>query len=283
SYLKHDRKTLESAKRRSWVGRFRGSFADFVQRAVLWSPEERAVGAFFSKTIRSSPKHRAVLINSLGVGAALVMLAVVASRRNVQALTPGNTTFLAQSLLLVFILLAGLRIVVDVPAALDSNWVFRVTETDARPRYVRGLKKTIFVQWLLPLSGLIFLAHLWLWKDGRAALFHAVFCLSVSGLGLEALFFRFRKIPFASTYVPGKLRLQTRVIPYLLGFLALLAALAGLEKALLGHPARFVIFLAAAVALSIVLDLRSVRSLKDNPLIYEEEPEPAMIGFPEDV
>jgi hypothetical protein len=281
SYLKHYRKTLESAKRAGWVGRFRVGVVDLVQRIVLRSPEERAVGAFFSRTIRSSPKHRAVLVNSLGVGAALVMLTVVASRRDIQALSPGNSYFLAQSLLLIFVLLAGLRIVVDVPAALESNWVFQVTETDARPRYIRGLKKTIFVQWLLPLSILIFLTHLWLWKDGRAALFHAVFGLSISGLGLEALFFRFRKIPFASTYVPGKLRLQTRGIPYLVGFLALLAALAGLEKALLGHPARFAIFLAVAAALGFVLDRRSARFLRANPLIYEEEPEPAMIGFPD--
>ena len=283
SYVRHFHKTLESAKRGRPLGRFREGAAGLVQRLVLRSPEERAVGMFFSRTIRSSPKHRTVLANGLAVGAAVVMLSIVASRRNLQALDPSNTYFLAQSLLVLFVLLAGLRAVVDIPVALESNWVFRVTESAARPRYVTGLKKTVFVYWVLPLGVLIFLAHLWLWRDAGAAALHAIFCLAVAGLGIEALFYRFRKIPFASTHVPGKLQLQTRAVPYLVGLLALLAALAGLEKSLLGHPGRFPAFLAAAAALGVFLKLKSVRFNKDNPLIYEEEPEPAMVGFPENV
>lgn len=282
SYVRHFRKTLESAKRGRPLGRFRDGAAGLVQRLVLRSPEEKAVGMFFSRTIRSSPKHRTFLANGLAVGAAVVMLSVVASRRNLQALVPANTYFLAQSLLVVFVLLAGLRAVVDIPVALDSNWVFQVTESAARPRYVTGLKKTIFACWALPLTVLIFFAHLWLWRGAGAAALHAVYCLAVSGLGIEALFYRYRKIPFASTHVPGKLQLQTRAVPYLVGLLALLAVLAGLEKSLLGRPWRFPVFLAAAAAVGAFLNIKSARFLKDNPLIYDEEPEPAMVGFPAD-
>jgi hypothetical protein len=283
SYLRHFRKTLESAKRELRFRRLREGAAGILQKAVLWNPEERAVGSFFSKTIRSSPKHRTVLVNALAFGAALVTLSIMANRRNLQALTPGNPFFLTQSLLIVFVVLAGLRIVVDVPAALESNWVFRVTESADRGRYISGLKKTVFFQWFLPLSILIFLSHLWLWKDGRAALLHAVFCLVLSGLGVEAFFYHHRKVPFASTHVPGKLRLQTRGIPYLVGLLALLAALSALEKALLAHPGSFWVFIPAAAVLWAILRILNARFLKGNPLIYEEEPEPAMIGFPEDV
>jgi hypothetical protein len=283
SYVKHFRKTLESAKRGRPLGRFREGAAGLVERLVLWGPEERAVGMFFSRTIRSSPKHRTVLTNGLAVGAAVVMLSIVASRRNLQALDPANTYFLSQSLLVVFILLAGLRAVVDIPVALESNWVFRVTESAARSRYVAGLKKTIFVYWFLPLAVLIFLAHLWLWRNAGAAALHALFCLALAGLGTEVLFYRFRKIPFASSHVPGKLKLQTRGVPYLLGLLALLAVLAGLGKSLLSHPGLFWAFLPVSAALGAYLELKSARFLKDNPLIYEEEPEPAMVGFPEDV
>jgi len=282
SYVRHFRRTLESAKRGRPLGRFREGVAGLVQRLVLRSPEERAVGMFFSRTIRSNPKHRTVLANGLAVGAAMVILSIVASRRSLQSLDPANAYFLAQSLLVVFVLLIGLRAVVDIPVALESNWVFRVTESAARSRYVTGLKKAIFVFWILPLVALIFLAHLWLWKAAGAAARHAIFCLAVAGLGIEALFYRYRKIPFASTHVPGKLQLQTRGVPYLFGLFALLAALSGLEKSLLGHPVRFWAFLATAAALGAFSELKSARFLKDNPLIYEEEPEPAMIGFPED-
>lgn len=282
SYLRHFRKTLESAKKKPRLRRLREAAAGLLQQAVFWNPEERAVGAFFSKTLRSSAKHRTVLVNGLAVAAALVTLSIVANRGNLQALTPGSSSFLAQSLLVVFVLLAGLRVVVDVPAALESNWVFRVTETPERGRYVSGLKKAVLLQWFLPLAALIFLGHLWLWRDARAASLHAVFCLALSALGIEAFFYHFRKVPFASTHVPGKLRLQTRGIPYLAGLLALLAALSALEKALLAHPGAFLAFLPASAGLWAVLRIDNARFLKGSGLVYEEEPEPAMIGFPED-
>jgi len=283
SYLKHFRKTLETAKRDRRLCRLREGAAGVLQKAVLWNPEERAVGAFFSKTIRSSPKHRIVLVNCLAIGAALVTLSIVANRRDLQALTSGNSFFLAQSLLLVFVLLAGIRVVVDVPAALESNWVFRVTESAERGRYVSGLKKTILAQWFFPLSILIFFSHLWLWGEWRTALGHAAFVLVLSGLGIEALFYRFRKIPFASTHVPGKLQLQTRSVPYLAGLVGLLAALSGLEKAVLKHAGYFWIFLFVSAVLWVFLRISNAHFLKDHALVYEEEPEPAMIGFPEDV
>ena len=282
SYFRHFRETLESAKREPRLSRFRQAAAGLFQEALLRSPEERAVGTFFSKTIRTSPKHRTVLVNGLAVGAALVTLSIVANRSNAQALSPGQAFFLAQSHLLVFVLLAGLRVVVDVPAALESNWVFQVTESSERSRYVAGLKKTILAHWFLPLAALIFFAHLWLWKDGRAALLHAVFCFVLSGLGIEALFYRFRKIPFASTHVPGRLQLHARGVPYLAGLLALLTALANLEKALLKQPRYFWAFLPASGVLWVFLRTRSARFLKDHPLIFDEKPEPAMTGFPED-
>jgi len=282
SYVKHFRKTLESAKRGRSLGRFREGAAGLARRLVLRKPEERAVGMFFSRTIRSSPKHRTVLTNGLAVGAAVVTLAIAASRRNMQALDPANTYFLSQSLLVVFVLLAGLRAVVDIPVALDSNWVFRITESRDRQRYAAGLKTTMLFQWFFPLSVLIFLAHLWLWRDAGAALLHAVFCLTLSALGIEAAFFRFRKIPFASTHVPGKLRLQTRAVPYLFGFLVLLAALSSLEKALLGRPGRFWAFFPIAASLWAGLRAQNARYLRTAPLIFDEEPEPALIGFPED-
>jgi len=283
SYRRHFRKTLEIAKREPRLRRLREGAAGLLQKAVLRNAEERAVGEFFSKTIRSSPRHRAVLVNSLSVGAALMTVSLVANRQNLQALTSGNPFFLAQSLLLVFVLLAGIRIVVDIPASLESNWVFRVTESAEKSRYVTGLKKTVFFRWFLPLSLLILIAHLWLWRDGRAALAHAAFCLVLSGLGVEAFFCRFRKIPFASTHVPGQLRLQSRGVPYLAGLVGILAALAGLEKALLSRPKSFWVFLPVSAVLWAFLRNRNARYLEDHGLIYEEEPEPAMIGFPDDV
>jgi hypothetical protein len=57
--------------------------------------------------------------------------------------------------------------------------------------------------------------------------------------------------------------------------------LANLDKALLGHQGLFWAFFPAAAALWIILRIANARFLDSHPLIYEDEPEPAMIGFPE--
>jgi hypothetical protein len=282
SYFKHYSKTLETEKKGSRFRFLREAVAGLAQKALRMTPEERAVGTFFSKTIRSSPKHRSVLVNGLAFGAALVTLSIMANRRSIQALTPGNTLFLAQSILLVLILLAAIRVVVDIPAALESNWVFRLTEVAERRRYVSGLKTTILLQWLLPLSILLFLVHARLWRNTGAAGLHAGFCLALSALGIEALFFHYRKIPFASTHVPGKLQLQIRGIPYLFGIIAFLAVLANLDKAISGHPGLSWAFFPASAVLWAVLRVANARFLDSHQLIYEEEPEPAMLGLVEE-
>ena len=282
SYLKHFRRTLEASKRRPQARRLREGAAGLVEAIYLRSPEARAVGGFFSRTVRSSPRHRAVIVNGLAAGAALATLAVVANRRNLQALSPSNAYFLSQSLLLVFVLLGALRAAADQPAALESNWIFRLTEAPRRDRYAAGLKNTVLVRWCLPLAALLFAGHWGLWRDAGAAALHALFCLALAALGTELFFFHYPKIPFACTRVPGKLRLQTRAVPYVVGILGLLAALSGFEKALLARPGSFRVFAAAAAALWAVLRTVNARFLRNHALVFDEEPEPAMIGFPED-
>jgi hypothetical protein len=51
----------------------------------------------------------------------------------------------------------------------------------------------------------------------------------------------------------------------------------------LKHAGYFWLFLLVSAVLWAFLRIHSARFLKDHPLVYEEEPEPAMIGFPEDV
>jgi hypothetical protein len=67
----------------------------------------------------------------------------------------------------------------------------------------------------------------------------------------------------------------------LFGFIAILAVLSFIERGLLKSPSYFWVFFIISAAAWLLLRMDSARFLKANPLIYEEEPEPAMIGFPE--
>lgn len=282
SYHRHISKTFETKKRTSRLSWLREYVSEALQKLTYWNPEERAVAGFFSKTIRSSPKHRQTLTNFAAVAAGFIIFFIAVTRSGLRDLTPGNMNLLVQPLILYAVLLMGIRIVVNIPAGADARWIFQVAESPRRTRYLSGLKKAIFLKCFLPLGVLVFLVHLPIWRDWRPALLHAVFGLIVSALGIEAFFYNFRKIPFACTHVPGKLKLQTYGVLYLMGFIIFLTVFSFIEKSLLRDPLYFVAFFAASLLIWTALRIGSNRYIKAHSLIYTEEPEPVMVTFPEE-
>jgi hypothetical protein len=219
------------------------------------------------------------LVYSFAGGAAGMLVLAAAYREAFRTLTPANGFLLVQPLLLAFTVVVALRMLVDRPAALEANWVFRLTETPRVSRYASGLKKAVILKFLVPLFLAVLGIHALLW-DFRSALTHAAFGLIVSVLGVEAAFFRFRKIPFACSWVPGKLKLHVTAIPCLIGLLLSMMALAAIEKSVLAHPAREIVFLAVAAAAGFALWWGNRRFYRTAALLYDEEPEAALIELP---
>ena len=93
-------------------------------------------------------------------------------------------------------------------------------------------------------------------------------------------FYRYRKVPFACSWVPGKLKLQFTAVPWLIGILLAGTALAAVERSILAGPSRGLVFLGVAAAAWGALRAGNRRFYRENGLLYEEEPEAAMIGFP---
>jgi len=280
SYYRQVRKTLETGQGAQKHKGLRECWERLFGKTILRTPEERAIDGFFSGTIRSSPKQRIAMAYYLAIAAAVIMLFVVTNKEGFRLLTPSNINLLALPLFLSFVILAGIRALVNVPASLGANWIFQVTETPDRMRYAAGLKKSVFFRWILPLFGLVFALHLFIW-DFRPALEHVVFGLIVSGLGLEALFFRFRKVPFACDYLPEKMKLPTRGVPFAVAFILFLSAAARIERELLRVPSYFAIFFAISGGLGMALWIANRRFYRTASLIYEEEPEPSLVTFPE--
>jgi hypothetical protein len=280
SYHRHIRKTLEIRKAKPAFFRLRERWRRLLSLTVLRAPEERAVYSFFSDTLKSSAKHRMSLAYYLAVGAAVILLFIVAYREAFRMLTPANGYLLAQPLLLVFTVVAGIRVLVNQPAAPEANWIFRLTETPRTGKYLSGLKKAVIIKLILPLFGGVFALHFWLW-DARAAFLHAAFGLVISVLAVEAAFYHFRKVPFACTYVPGKFKLYLTAMPSFLGLLVILTTLVGIEKTILAHPGKGGLFLAAAAAALFALREGNRRFYRKMPLVYEDQPEAAMIALPD--
>ncbi len=280
SYRRHVRRTLEMTWGKPWFPGLRNAWAGLFARAVLRAPEERAVYGFFSQTIRSSQKQRITLTYFLAVAAGMVSLYIMAYRNGFRLLTPSNGSLLVQPLFLSFVILAGLRTVVNIPAAPQANWVFEVTDTGRTARYAAGVKKAIFFRWLLPLSGLILATHAVIWGFAPA-LEHALFGLTMGGLGLEAFFYRYRKVPFACASLPGKIKFHTWGVPLVILSFLFFALTTTVEKALLRTPSRFIFFFAAAAGVRLAFAAGNRRFYRHAALIYEEQPEPALVIFPE--
>jgi hypothetical protein len=280
TYRRHVRKTLETERGSSRLAGVREAWEGLFGRAVLRAPEERAVYGFFSRTLRSSPKQRVHMVYYLAMAGAVIMLYLIINRQGFRDLSPGNTSLLAQPLVLIFVILAGLRSVVNIPASPKANWIFETTETGRTMLYVRGLKKALFFRWLVPLAGLVFASHLLIWPAGPS-LRHAAFILVVAGLVLEGFFRHFRKVPFACSFVPGKFKFHVWGIPLTISFLAFLALVSRLERALLESGPAFVGFLTGAAGLWLAVHLANRRYYGRTPLLFEDEPEPAMVTLPD--
>lgn len=276
SYRRHVLKTLEEAKPGRAVPRLREAWNRILAGTVLRTPEERAVYGFFAETIRSSPKHRMALVHYLAGGAAGTLALVAAYRSSFRILSPGNGFLLVLPLLLAFAAVVGTRVLVDRPAAPEANWIFRLTETPRPDRYAAGLKKAVILRFLVPLFLGVLAIHALIW-DLRTALLHAGFGLVVSILGVEAVFFRYRKVPFACTWVPGRLKLHATAIPCLTGLMLLMMALAAVEKAVLAAPSRALTVLGLSATAALGLRWGNGRFYRGARLRYEEEPEAAMI------
>jgi hypothetical protein len=276
SYRRHVLKTLESDRPRQILPRWDEARRGFLTATVLRTPEERAVYGFFGETLRSSPRHRMTFVYYLAVGVAGTLVLVVAYRDSFRNLTPENGFLLVLPLLLAVTVIVGTRVLVDRPAAAEANWIFRLTETTRTGRYAAGLKKAVVIKFLVPLFLGVLVVHSVLW-DFRHGLIHAAFGLTVSVLGTEAAFFRYRKVPFACTWVPGRLKLHFTAIPCLTGLLLTMMALAAVEKSVLQSVPRAAAFLAVAATAGLGMRQGNRRFYRDAALRYEEEPEAAMI------
>ncbi len=280
SYRRHMLKTLEVRKGKPAFFGIREGLRRAIASVFFRRPEERAVRGFFSDTLRASPRHRMSLVYYLAVGAAMLFVLLAANRGSLRSLTPANGLFLVLPIIIAGTVVAGVRIVVDRPASLEANWIFRLTETGRPGAYASGLKKAVLLGYVVPLFFAVFVLHVFLW-DGRTAALHAAFGFAVSGLAVEGAFFHYRKVPFACSWVPGRLKLQFTAVPVLIGVLLAGMALAAIERSILADPGRGLAFLALAAGTWAGLRAGNRRFYRTTPLLFDEEPEPALIGFPD--
>jgi hypothetical protein len=279
SYFMHLQKSLEVERGKARLRKWKDMFGAAFNGLFLRNPTQRAVFHFFGKTLARSTLHKMRLFAYLAISAGLVLILLASTNLSRRELTVTNRTLLAIPLILTFFLLVGLRSLVNIPVSLEANWLFRLTEQSTRRHYYAGFKKGIFFYAILPLHGLLYIFYelIWGWKP---ALWHCLFGLTASLILVEVLFFRQLKIPFACSYLPGKAKVHIYWLVYVLGFLVFVSGLSTLERSFFSNPASFyyfygimgIIFLSSQAGNEFFL-------YRKRPILYEEQPEPVMIGL----
>ena len=154
----------------------------------------------------------------------------------------------APAFVLPFFALVGLRLAAVYPAALEANWIFRLTELPGSTDYAAGVRRAALTTVVLPLLGLVAIPYAVLWGPLAAAA-HVTLALAVALVTSEWLFLGFPKVPFTCTYQPGKANLRVTWPKYFAIFVVYCGLLPSVAVRLLTSPAAW----AASVGLLLVV------------------------------
>ena len=278
-YRKHMSRTLEVRIKFVVLKKVRRFLAEGFDAVFLRNPVERAVFHFFGKTVANSNLHKVRLAGTMAFAFGFIFILFGAQRNALNNLTTANLNLLGAPLVLSFFLLVGLRSLVNVPIAAEANWVFELTEGKGRKHYFIALKKAIFFYALIPVFVLLTVFYSSIWGPGPAVL-HGLYGLTFALFLREILFWRYAKIPFACLVVPGKSKLHLFWLFYVMGFIFSVSGFSALEKSLFRAPDGFLSFFIVSWCILIVATLIERRwILSKLTIIYEEEPEPALISL----
>ncbi len=246
---------------RGRLGTAVGALRTAVGRFAVRHPLGVASFVFTLTTMGRSAKHRLYLAGALGAGLAwaatgLVLEFARSGRAAFGNDLPSGLALQVQPVLTLFLIVA-VRFGVLVPATLQANWLFRITERKPLGAYFAGARRAALAVGLIPVAAFVPAAiALWGWP---IAAYHALVGVLYGVFIVELLFNRLAKVPCTATYVSGRLKLKSRGVYYLFAVIVLTGAPAGLESlALSGRVGPLVLpTLLAALATILALSRRA--------------------------
>jgi hypothetical protein len=180
-------------------------------RALSWLPPfggqlDTAIAQFSIRTLLRSRQHRMILAFFVGIGFAVVTIGMREDRGH----TP-NVGWMIASAILMAACVVGCRVVFAMPIDLRANWIFRMTQLQPTDRYLRACRLPLFVLAVAPvwlLSAAAFFS-IWPWQ---MAVRHLVVLAFWGTILAYACLYRFQKIPFTCSYLPGKSQIHLMII-----------------------------------------------------------------------
>ena len=208
------------------VLRFALGFLDcFSYRA---SGFRRASYRFVIRTLLRNETQRFWIAVSLALGWLLA----------VQSASQPGASLLAAPLITTYLLILGLRLAFEFPAALPANWIFRST-LNCHEHESLGVARRVMLAFLTLLVLLPYLGFFWWWWSFPMAALQTVYVLALSLCLIEFLLSGYRKIPCTSPTPGFRENLPLRCFLLLLGLVAFARIGSELERWILVEPVRF--------------------------------------------
>jgi CubicO group peptidase (beta-lactamase class C family) len=188
------------------------------RRGMRWlpafgTPAQTAIGQFSLRTLARSRQHRMILAFYLGIGLAFISLLMKdpATKRQFtdgSAVNPWSAASIplwTSGMMLMTLAVVGTRVAFAFPLDLRGNWVFRVVGLQGGAESRGAGRRALLLLAVAPVWLLSAVVCMGLWPSRQSAL-HLMVLGMVGATLAEAVLFRFRQIPFACSYLPGKSR-----------------------------------------------------------------------------
>jgi predicted permease len=271
------------------------SLTRFLLERLLPAPLDRAVFLFAARTLARSRQHRLLVAAFGGIGLAV---GLAYAKDLVYGYSGGlwdslglnadanrywdraNIPLLAGSLVLLTFAIAGVRAAFSMPAELGANWIFRITAAHSPADCFAAVRKALWGLTAAPFWIAATTAFLLIWPVAQA-LEHVAILIVTGTLLVEVSLYRFRKIPFACSYLPGKSNMTVRLGVY--ATLLLLAADRGVavEYWAMHDPLAFVALFTLLCGAAFWAHTRTMRfaEAQGNTIQFEETPPAAIFSL----
>ncbi len=242
---------------------------------VLTDPLDRAILLFSARTLARSRQHRLVLAVYIGVALAISLAyakSLVYGDASEHWDQPG-VPLLITGLVTLFFALVGSRAVFALPFALGANWTFQIAAVRSPASYFSAVRKTLFAVAVVPTLFIAGLTYLAIWPK-RPALQHLLVLALLGSWLVQVLLRKFRKIPFACSYLPGKSNLQLKLGIAGCLFLVAIDLGANIEYWSLEKVTRYLILLAFLTTLTVLARRRTAAfaSAPGNRVQFDDVP-----------
>lgn len=271
SYSRYLKKVSPEGARHLRPSIVRKIFEPVLNFTILRDPGQRGSFWFYHSVLNRSRIHRnkIIIYFSLGLGLSLILL--VSTGRYFWKYQAGN--MLSLPLVLSFFLLVGAKEASSLPANQPASWVFMVSEGAEKWPYFSAFKKCLILHLVLPLHLALFIFYSILWDWKRAGI-HCLYSVVFAVLLMEILFFRQRKFPFACSYLPGKSRIHSRWLVYVIAFFSYILTPRWIEPYFLRRPSSLIgLFLGLAIILIGLKIYHACYFYRKENILYEDLPE----------